>query len=444
MDATIRSLSIVTLVLSLAFCTSKQIEYLNLEAPFDSVDSSGQRQLGDNWRVGGDVEIRKHFIRLTPDRQSRKGAVWSTNPIRSRSMAAMLDFRIHGQAKTFFGDGIGLWITQSSRWLEGDFHGISEHFKGIGIVFDTFKNTEYGESHRDVMVVFNNGDKSHDQLLETMVGCDMNVRYQSSRADFNALTDQSRVMVHVKENNMLVIDVDPKGNNNWIECTVKNQLPFDANWLEEAYVGITASTGSLADNHDLLSLHVYETLNELEQELKKHPRDIKAQKLMVGPSENDEEAASMDPIARIKRLEGKLQVGYNKLVDFDRHLEHELASVTEHVEHLLHQLESREDTAEQRLNEIEELVNRHLENENEKEGNMFSHTVPPGLDDKIQEHIEDTLSKVDGKIEEIKRSKAQGGGGSWKTPFVILALLMVGCIVGLYMYMKHLKKKHYL
>lgn len=40
-------------------------------------------------------------------------------------------------------------------------------------------------------------------------------------------------------------------------------MPSD--WLNKAYVGITASTGQLADNHDVLSLMSYSDHQVLEQ-----------------------------------------------------------------------------------------------------------------------------------------------------------------------------------
>lgn len=38
-----------------------------------------------------------HTHRLTPDRQSKKGALWSHKPLGADQMTATLKFRIHGQ-----------------------------------------------------------------------------------------------------------------------------------------------------------------------------------------------------------------------------------------------------------------------------------------------------------------------------------------------------------
>jgi len=52
---------------------------------------------------------------LTPDRQSKKGALWSKKALGVSEFSAIVKFRISGQGKNFFGDGIGLWMVQQGR-----------------------------------------------------------------------------------------------------------------------------------------------------------------------------------------------------------------------------------------------------------------------------------------------------------------------------------------
>lgn len=102
------------------------------------------------------------------------------------------------QGKKFFGDGIGYWITTQPFWVDGDLHGVSPSYTGgtwqlpasyaldstgmaandahvlidagVGVVFDTFKNTEQGAKHRDVAVYVNDGTKKLDQLITEFEG----------------------------------------------------------------------------------------------------------------------------------------------------------------------------------------------------------------------------------------------------------------------------------
>ena len=101
-----------------------------------------------------------------------------------RMRGVVSKFRISGQGKQFFGDGIAMWITDSPNWIDGDFHGFKEKFKGVAIIVDTFKNTEYAYAHRDITVLVNDGEKTYEMMTDDIVGCDVDVRYHNARADF--------------------------------------------------------------------------------------------------------------------------------------------------------------------------------------------------------------------------------------------------------------------
>ena len=74
-------------------------------------------------------------------------------------------------------------------------------FQGIGIIFDTFRNTEFISSHRDVLVLVNDGEKTYEMMTAdiTDLGCNSNFRYHSDRADFS-VTDSTRAKIFINEN----------------------------------------------------------------------------------------------------------------------------------------------------------------------------------------------------------------------------------------------------
>lgn len=56
----------------------------------------GNRRIA-GWTCGGDASILEYFIRLTPDRQSKKGYCWNDNAINSNKWVTTMKFRISGQ-----------------------------------------------------------------------------------------------------------------------------------------------------------------------------------------------------------------------------------------------------------------------------------------------------------------------------------------------------------
>ena len=142
---------ILCLLLALGFASrvfSTRLDGLSFQGPFKSVDSKGQRQVSNGWRVSGSTVVNQNFVRLTPDRQSKRGALWSVGSINTPKLGGILKFRISGQGSQFFGDGIALWITSDAAWREGEFHGTQERFNGVAVIMDTFKNLEYAFAHR--------------------------------------------------------------------------------------------------------------------------------------------------------------------------------------------------------------------------------------------------------------------------------------------------------
>lgn len=175
------------------------LEYHSFQPPYEDVDQVTGLRIIRNFRVAGTAVVNSNFIRITPDRQSKKGALWSRKALDVPSMSAVLKFRISGQGKNFFGDGLALWIVQSSYYSEGDLHGYQEKFKGIGIIFDTFKNLETVHAHRDVTVLVNDGEKTWAMMTEEVQGCNINVRYHADRADFT-VDAASKAKIIISEN----------------------------------------------------------------------------------------------------------------------------------------------------------------------------------------------------------------------------------------------------
>jgi mannose-binding lectin 2 len=162
---------IAIMIVSCQQICAEKISSHSFEAPFRDIDNSGSRMVNKNWRSHGSTVINKNFVRLTPDQQSKKGALWSREPLGISSFSSIIKFRISGRGKDFFGDGIALWFVQQGFYNEGEVHGFQEQYKGVGVVFDTFKNMENPASHRDVTVLINDGEKTWKMMVEDVQVC---------------------------------------------------------------------------------------------------------------------------------------------------------------------------------------------------------------------------------------------------------------------------------
>ncbi|CAB1322202.1 unnamed protein product [Coregonus sp. 'balchen'] len=81
----------------------------SLTKPYQGLGSSSS----SHWDLMGNAIITTEHVRLTPDLQSRQGAVWSRVPCYLRDWELQVHFKIHGQGKkNLNGDGMALWYTK--------------------------------------------------------------------------------------------------------------------------------------------------------------------------------------------------------------------------------------------------------------------------------------------------------------------------------------------
>ncbi|CAB1320033.1 unnamed protein product [Coregonus sp. 'balchen'] len=88
----------------------------SLTKPYQGLGSSSSSY----WDLMGNAMITTEHVRLTPDLQSRQGAVWSRVPCYLRDWELQVHFKIHGHGKkNLNGDGIALW---SCIWKHEPLH----------------------------------------------------------------------------------------------------------------------------------------------------------------------------------------------------------------------------------------------------------------------------------------------------------------------------------
>ncbi|RMB91057.1 hypothetical protein DUI87_32679 [Hirundo rustica rustica] len=110
----------------------------SLSKPYQGVGSASSGL----WDLLGNAMVMTQFIRLTPDVQSKQGAVWNRVPCYLRDWEMQVHFKIHGQGKkNLNGDGFAIWYTKD-RMQPGPVFGSKDNFLGLGVFVDTYPNEE--------------------------------------------------------------------------------------------------------------------------------------------------------------------------------------------------------------------------------------------------------------------------------------------------------------
>ncbi|KAJ5407776.1 hypothetical protein N7509_001659 [Penicillium cosmopolitanum] len=223
-------------------------------APNAFVDSSRQPYLDSDFQsrwfdFGGDTVIRADkYIRLTADRPSQQGWIFSRVPLTATNWQIETEFEVHGDGN-LHGDGFAMWLTKQ-RGTQGPVFGSQDKFEGLGIFVDTYKNNRPGVSFPYVMAMMGDGettyDQAHDGKANELAGC-------SARGLRNAPVPTKLRLTYFQDKS-LTLDLQYKSEDTWTNCF--SLTPEDASIAipSVAYLGFSAETGELSDNHDIVSV----------------------------------------------------------------------------------------------------------------------------------------------------------------------------------------------
>lgn len=430
----------VSCILDFNQVASTRLEHQCFLPPFETVNHKGTRIINDNWAKSGSTTVNSKFVRLTPDRQSKKGAIWNKKALAVNEFTGVLKFRISGQGERFFGDGMGLWVTTSESHFDGPIHGNEEKFYGVGIIFDTFKNTENLEAHRDVLVLINDGTKTQEEMIgdaKSVQGCFGNLRYHEKRADFS-VTDSSRAKIILKDN-YLKIQIDAQNTGKWVDCVeIKDlNLTKKPEWLGGAHVGITASTGQLADNHDVISFEAYSDgrLMERDEVQRMRKKDI-AFYAKHGTTEE-----------KLKNLGTAMKDLLDRINTVEHEEEHNSLAINDELKSLLSKLEKKsngnDEKVEELENKIKDLAEKHLNGAVADRLEGVQNAVNGNIDRKIL-NVDNKFQKAMKKKHEDLTKEHQTRMGTWKLPFLLLVVVVIGALIAMYMFYIKIKKTHLL
>ncbi|CAO3704109.1 unnamed protein product [Rhizopus stolonifer] len=204
-------------------------------------------ELQNRWfDFAGDAIVNTNqHIRLTSKKQSQSGFLWSRMPLASDNFEVEIEFKVEGTSGHLYGDGFAMWLTRQ-RMLPGPVFGSVDRFEGLGVFFDTYDNER---SHRHsfpyVSAMFNDGTQTYDNDKDgsdtELAGCE---------ADFRLRGIPTRAKFTYHKANFIQLDLQWKTEDEWDFCFKKHDITLP----EHLYLGFSAHTGEVTDNHDIISV----------------------------------------------------------------------------------------------------------------------------------------------------------------------------------------------
>ncbi|XP_031567567.1 protein ERGIC-53-like [Actinia tenebrosa] len=195
------------------------------------------------WTFGGSAIPSNDQVRITPSLRDQSGFLWTANKFSSESWEIEGHFRVTGRGRVG-ADGFAIWFTETAG-KQGPVFGSSDKWNGLGVLCDSFDND--GEQNNPfVSIMVNDGTKAYehhnDGKNQHLGGC---------LRDFRNRPHPIRVKVRYYQHVLTVwfhSGMSTKSEDFELCTRIEN-----VNLPKEGYFGISAATGGLADDHDVLS-----------------------------------------------------------------------------------------------------------------------------------------------------------------------------------------------
>ncbi|KAF5383507.1 hypothetical protein D9757_006147 [Collybiopsis confluens] len=203
------------------------------------------------WDFGADsyVNTNKH-IRLTRNKPSQMGWLWSRLPLTSQNFVIEVEFKISGESGHLFGDGMAIWLTVD-RAQPGPVFGSKNEFRGLGIFLDTYANARHTYAFPRIVAIrgdgqltYNNGNDGDGQEVG------------ACSANYRRTNVATKLKITYVKDTFLDIKVQYQAWDEWTDCIYVEGISLP----QSPFLGFSAMTGDVADAHDIIAVTTYSAI----------------------------------------------------------------------------------------------------------------------------------------------------------------------------------------
>ncbi|XP_075697163.1 protein ERGIC-53 [Rhinoderma darwinii] len=200
------------------------------------------------WVHTGNAIPSADQIRITPSLKSQKGSVWTKSAPSFENWEIDVTFRVTGRGR-IGADGLAIWYT-ATQGLDGNVYGAADSWNGLGIFFDSFDN-DGKKNNPVILAVGNNGklvfDHQNDGTTQALASCQRDFRNKPYPV-------RARITYYKKTLTVMINNGFTPDKEDYEFCAKVDNMILP----QQGFFGISAATGGLADDHDVLSFLTFQ------------------------------------------------------------------------------------------------------------------------------------------------------------------------------------------
>ncbi|XP_076991443.1 protein ERGIC-53 [Tamandua tetradactyla] len=200
------------------------------------------------WAHAGNAIPSSDQIRIAPSLKSQRGSVWTKTKAAFENWEVEVTFRVTGRGR-IGADGLAIWYTEN-QGLDGPVFGSADMWNGVGIFFDSFDN-DGKKNNPAIVIIGNNGqihyDHQNDGANQALASCQRDFRNKPYPV-------RAKIIYYRKTLTVMINNGFTPDKNDYEFCAQVENMIIPT----QGHFGISAATGGLADDHDVLSFLTFQ------------------------------------------------------------------------------------------------------------------------------------------------------------------------------------------
>lgn len=225
-----------------ALAAAQRVSEMSFSPPYINHEYHNQY-----YEIGGTGLITRSGAELTGDYPGQQGWMVSKYATLPDNFELIVKFRLSGESKGLYGDGVALRFLEDDTPLEqGPVFGVQDKLKGTMIAIDTYRNGRPGKAFPYIVLSQNDGNQPYDVDHD---GKANEIRGYSARKLYNPSQEWSWLSIRYQKGGNLLVKINYR--KDWEEVF---NLPFNLNNARR--FSISGSTGQLSEKAFVSAIEV--------------------------------------------------------------------------------------------------------------------------------------------------------------------------------------------